>query len=68
MHLYKLFLLIFILLSGSISTSSYANLVYQDSTTANASCPVDKNNPVKKKKSDFERNLGKRLYLRLLKK
>lgn len=56
----RLFLLISIFVLGSISTSSYANIVYSDTTVVETSYPVDKKKPVKKKKKRFRKKFGKK--------
>lgn len=60
MQFSRLFLLISIFVLGSISTSSYANIVYSDTTVVETSYPVDKKNPAKKKKKRFRKKLRKK--------
>jgi hypothetical protein len=60
----RLFLLISIFLLGSISTSSYANLVYKNATSVETSYPVDKKKTVKKKKKRLRKKMRKRAFFR----
>jgi hypothetical protein len=64
MQFSRLFLLISIFLLGSISTNSYANVVYQDTTVVETVYPVDKKSPVKKKKKKFRKKIRKKALFR----
>jgi hypothetical protein len=64
MQFSRLFLLVFIFFLGSISTSSYANLVYEDTTSLETSYLADKKNPVKKKKRRLRKKMKRKAFFR----
>jgi hypothetical protein len=60
----RLFLLISIFLLGSISTSSYANLVYGNATSVETSYPVDKKKTLRKRKKRLRKKMRNKAFFR----
>lgn len=67
MNLSKFFLLTLLLIIGTVSTNSYANIVYQNSSTE-AGYPIDKKKPVKKKRERLRKKVQKKFFFKKAKK